>query len=288
MLVDSMQIGYNGRKTKERKQVWNMDAYSGFAALYDMFMDNIPYEEWGQYLVGLLKEYQVDQGIIAELGCGTGKITELLAMEGYDMIGIDNSEEMLQIAREKLLAYEENDKRKNILYLLQDMREMELYGTVHAVVSICDSLNYITEEEDLLQVFRLVNNYLEPQGLFIFDLNTEYKYSEVMGDRNICENRENASFIWENYYYPVEKINEYDLTIYAEADNGLYERMEETHFQKAYSLDQIQSLLEKAGMEYVTAYDAFSKEAPREDSERIYVIAREKYQEGKSYAYIEE
>lgn len=288
MLVDSMQIGYNGRKTKERKQVWNMDAYSGFAALYDMFMDNIPYEEWGQYLVGLLKEYQVDQGIIAELGCGTGKITELLAMEGYDMIGIDNSEEMLQIAREKLLAYEENDKRKNILYLLQDMREMELYGTVHAVVSICDSLNYITEEEDLLQVFRLVNNYLEPQGLFIFDLNTEYKYSEVMGDRNICENRENASFIWENYYYPVEKINEYDLTIYAEADNGLYERMEETHFQKAYSLDQIQSLLEKAGMEYVTAYDAFTKEAPREDSERIYVIAREKYQEGKSYAYIEE
>lgn len=288
MLVDSMQIGYNGRKTKERKQVWNMDAYSGFAALYDMFMDNIPYEEWGQYLVGLLKEYQVDQGIIAELGCGTGKITELLAMEGYDMIGIDNSEEMLQIAREKLLAYEENDKRKNILYLLQDMREMELYGTVHAVVSICDSLNYITEEEDLLQVFRLVNNYLEPQGLFIFDLNTEYKYSEVMGDRNICENRENASFIWENYYYPVEKINEYDLTIYAEADNGLYERMEENHFQKAYSLDQIQSLLEKAGMEYVTAYDAFSKEAPREDSERIYVIAREKYQEGKSYAYIEE
>ena len=265
-----------------------MDAYSGFAALYDMFMDNIPYEEWGQYLVGLLKEYQVDQGIIAELGCGTGKITELLAMECYDMIGIDNSEEMLQIAREKLLAYEENDKRKNILYLLQDMREMELYGTVHAVVSICDSLNYITEEEDLLQVFRLVNNYLEPQGLFIFDLNTEYKYSEVMGDRNICENRENASFIWENYYYPVEKINEYDLTIYAEADNGLYERMEETHFQKAYSLDQIQSLLEKAGMEYVTAYDAFSKEAPREDSERIYVIAREKYQEGKSYAYIEE
>lgn len=265
-----------------------MDAYSGFAALYDMFMDNIPYEEWGQYLVGLLKEYQVDQGIIAELGCGTGKITELLAMEGYDMIGIDNSEEMLQIAREKLLAYEENDKRKNILYLLQDMREMELYGTVHAVVSICDSLNYITEEEDLLQVFRLVNNYLEPQGLFIFDLNTEYKYSEVMGDRNICENRENASFIWENYYYPEEKINEYDLTIYAEADNGLYERMEETHFQKAYSLDQIKSLLEKAGMEYVTAYDAFSKEAPREDSERIYVIAREKYQEGKSYAYIEE
>ena len=112
-----------------------MDAYSGFAALYDMFMDNIPYEEWGQYLVGLLKEYQVDQGIIAELGCGTGKITELLAMEGYDMIGIDNSEEMLQIAREKLLAYEENDKRKNILYLLQDMREMELSAYVTASIT---------------------------------------------------------------------------------------------------------------------------------------------------------
>ena len=137
-----------------------MEAYTGFAEVYDTFMDNVPYEEWSQYLIEILKEYGVRNGLVADLGCGTGAITERLAKHGYDMIGIDNSEEMLSIAREKLSDYEESDHRRGILYLLQDMREMELYGTVDAVVSICDSMNYITEEEDLLQVFRLVNNYL--------------------------------------------------------------------------------------------------------------------------------
>ena len=260
-----------------------MEAYTGFAEVYDTFMDNVPYEEWSQYLIEILKEYGVRNGLVADLGCGTGAITERLAKHGYDMIGIDNSEEMLSIAREKLSDYEESDHRRGILYLLQDMREMELYGTVDAVVSICDSMNYITEEEDLLQVFRLVNNYLEKDGLFVFDLNTEYKYKEILGERNICENREDASFIWENFYYPEEQINEYDLTIYVKTDGQLYERLEETHYQRAYSLEQIKELLEKAGMQYVTAYDAFTKDAPKPDSERIYIVAKEGFQENKFY-----
>ena len=260
-----------------------MEAYTGFANVYDTFMDNIPYKEWGRYLESLLKEYGVQDGLIVDLGCGTGKITEELALAGYDMIGIDNAEEMLSIAREKLMEYPDGDVRKNILYLLQDMREMELYGTVKAAVSISDSMNYITEEEDLLQIFRLVNNYLDKDGLFIFDLNTEYKYREILGDRNICENREDASFIWENYYYPEEKINEYDLTIYVHHKDSLFERLEETHYQKAYSLETIKDLLKEAGMEFVTAYDAFTRELPKEDSERIYVIAKEGHQKNKYY-----
>lgn len=260
-----------------------MEAYTGFAEVYDTFMDNVPYDEWIDYLVSLLEEYGVKGGLLADLGCGTGAITERLAMAGYDMIGIDNAEDMLSIAREKLMDYEEEDPRRQILYLLQDMREMELYGTVDAVVSICDSMNYITEEEDLLQVFRLVNNYLEKEGVFIFDLNTEYKYREILGTRNICENREDASFIWENYFYPEEKINEYDLTIYVRADDQLFERMEETHYQRAYDLERVKELLEEAGMQFVTAYDACTRQAPRLDSERIYVIAREGFQPGKSY-----
>lgn len=260
-----------------------MEAYTGFAEVYDTFMDNVPYDEWTDYLVSLLEEYGVKGGLLADLGCGTGAITERLAMAGYDMIGIDNAEEMLSIAREKLMDYEKEDPRRQILYLLQDMREMELYGTVDAVVSICDSMNYITEEEDLLQVFRLVNNYLEKEGLFIFDLNTEYKYKEILGTSNICENREDASFIWENYFYPEEKINEYDLTIYVRAEDQLFERMEETHYQRAYDLERVKELLEEAGMQFVTAYDACTRQAPRPDSERIYVIAREGFQPGKSY-----
>ena len=209
-----------------------MDAYTSLAAVYDTFMDNIPYEEWKSYLEELLKEYGVQDGLVLDLGCGTGTMTELLAADGYDMIGVDNSEEMLEIAREKQIK-----SGHEILYLLQDMREFELYGTVGAVFSICDSLNYITEPEELKQVFRWVNNYLDPGGIFIFDFNTEYKYREVLGDQTIAESREDCSFIWDNYYYEEERINEYELNLFiredaeSETEGDLYRRFRETHFQ---------------------------------------------------------
>lgn len=247
-----------------------MEAYTGFAAVYDLFMDNVPYEEWHSYLTGLLTEYGVRDGIVLELGCGTGRMTRLLAGDGYDMIGVDNSEEMLEIARE---AGTEGD---GILYLLQDMREFELYGTVRAVVSICDSMNYILEEEELLTVLRLVNNYLDLGGVFIFDMNTEYKYKELLGETTICENREEGSFIWENYYEEEEQMNQYDLTLFIKEENGLYRKYEETHFQRAYDISRVRELIEEAGMEFVTAYDAFTHDEVKADSERIYVIAREK------------
>ena len=249
-----------------------MEAYSSFAAVYDTFMDNIPYGEWAEYLISLLKEYEVEDGLILDMGCGTGSMTELLAEAGYDMIGIDNSEEMLEIAMEKRA-----ESGFDILYLLQDMREFELYGTVKAIVSICDSVNYITEEEELEEVFRLVNNYLDPKGVFIFDFNTVYKYQEIMGDQTIAEDREDCSFIWNNYYYEDEQINEYELSLFIrEEDSDLYRKYQETHFQKAYDLETIQRLIEKSGLEYITAYDAFTKSVPTETSERIYVIARER------------
>ena len=248
-----------------------MDAYTSFARVYDTFMDNIPYEEWAVYLTGLLNEYGVNDGLVLDLGCGTGNMTELLAKEGYDMIGVDNAEEMLEIAMEK-----REKSGHDILYLLQDMREFELYGTVRAVVSVCDSVNYIDEEEDLTEVFRLVNNYLDPGGVFIFDFNTLYKYREILGDRTIAENREDCSFIWDNYYYEEERINEYELSIFIREKENLFRRYEETHFQRGYTLDEMIRMIKDSGLEFVTAYDAFTRQAPKEDSERIYVIAREK------------
>lgn len=157
-----------------------MSAYESFARVYDMFMDNIPYKEWCNYLTGLLKEYEVDDGLVLELGCGTGNATRLLSDAGYDMIGVDNAPDMLEIALEK-----KEEEGQDILYLCQDMREFELYGTVKAIVSICDSMNYITEDEDLLEVFKLVNNYLDPEGVFIFDLNTVYKYEKSLENRRL-------------------------------------------------------------------------------------------------------
>lgn len=248
-----------------------MEAYSSFAQVYDLFMDNVPYEEWSTYLIGLLKEHGVEDGLVLDLGCGTGKMTRLLEKAGYDMVGIDYSEEMLGIAREQ--QFEDADS--SILYLLQDMRELELDGTVRAVVSICDSMNYILEDEELEQVFRAVNRYLDPKGMFIFDLNTLYKYRDLLGETTISENREEGSFIWDNYFDEEEMVNEYDLTLFIREKGDLYRKYEEAHFQRAYTLERVKELLEKAGMEFVAAYDAFTKEPVKENSERIYVIARE-------------
>lgn len=248
-----------------------MDAYTGFAAVYDMFMDNIPYEEWCEYLTGILKDYGVEDGLVLDLGCGTGKLTRLLAGKGYDMIGVDLSEEMLEIAMEHQ-AIEGGE----ILYLLQDMREFELYGTVGAVVSICDSVNYLTEYEELVQVFSLVNNYLDPGGVFVFDLNTPYKYREILGEQTIAENRAEGSFIWENYFDEEDGVNEYDLTLFIREEDGRFQKFEETHYQRSYTLGEVRQAILEAGMEFVTAYDAFTKEPPKEDSERIYIVAKEK------------
>ena len=248
-----------------------MEAYTSFAEVYDTFMDNVPYEEWAEYLAELLQEYDIEDGLVLDLGCGTGSLTEILATKGYDMIGADGSAEMLEIAMEK-----KAQSGHDILYLLQDMREFELYGTVRAVVSVCDCVNYITDEKELEQVFRLVNNYLDPEGIFIFDFNTEYKYKEILGEQTIAEDREDCSFIWDNYYYEDESMNEYELTLFIkEQDSNLYRKYQEMHYQKAYTLDAMRELIEWSGLEFVTAYDAYTRKAPTETSERICVVARE-------------
>ena len=249
-----------------------MGAYESFASVYDLFMEDVNYDEWVDYVEKIFSEFNIKPELVCELGCGTGNIALRLAKKGYDVIGIDVSEDMLSEA--KLKAEKEG---LDTLFLLQDMREFELYGTVNCILCLCDSLNYITEDEDIKEVFRLVNNYLHPNGLFIFDLNTKYKY-EQMGETTIAENREEASFIWDNYYDPEEEINEYELAIFIPEgeDSDLYRKFEEVHYQRAYDLATIRRLLEEAGMEFVAAYDALTKDAPRPESERIYVVAREK------------
>ena len=289
-----------------------MEAYTSFAYVYDTFMDNVPYGEWARHIREKLCEHGVTDGIVLDLGCGTGTMTERLAGYGYDMIGVDNSEEMLELAMEK-----KTESGYDILYLLQDMRGFELYGTVRAVVSVCESVNYITEPDELEEVVRLVNTYLDPKGIFLFDFNTVHKYRDVIGDSTIAEDRGVCSFIWDNRYYEKEQINEYDLTLFIAEDfnpmenayvsertadsedallseegagdledtmfseeeggeNGsLYRRYTETHYQRGYTLAEIQELLERAGLVFIEAYDADTKETPNDTSERICVIARE-------------
>lgn len=269
-----------------------MEAYTDFASVYDIFMDDTPYQEWADFLSELIEEYGIskrigdtcnsstddidevlksERDLVLDLGCGTGTLTELLYQKGYDMIGVDNSQEMLNIAISK-----RESSGSGILYLCQDMRELELYSTIGTVVSVCDSVNYLLEDHEVEETFRLVNNYLYPGGLFIFDFNTVYKYQQVIGDTTIAENREECSFIWENYYHHKERINEYDLTIFAkEGGSDLFRRFTETHFQRGYTLKEMLGFVKRAGMEVVLVLDADTHKAPVDESERIYVIAQE-------------
>ena len=269
-----MQIA-DGEGSMEEQR--NSNIYEGFAASYDLFMDNIPYDEWAEYLQGLLMEYGVQDGLLLELGCGTGNMASRMADRGYDMIGIDLSGDMLEAAREKCPG--------QILFLQQDMRQMELYGTVAAMFCVCDGMNYLLKPQDLMEVFVKANNYLDSGGVFIFDLKTRYFYREVLGNRMIAENREDASFLWENEYHEETSLNEYLLTVYRleDEEKDLFSRCDELHSQRVYDLDQIRQLIEAAGMEFVAVYDAFTRKPPHDRSERVYFIAREKYQEGKYY-----
>ncbi len=247
-----------------------METYTTFAQVYDEMMEDIPYEEWCRYLVGLLQEFGVKDGLVLELGCGTGIMTELLAENGYDMIGVDSSEEMLAEALEK-----REKSGHDILYLQQDMREFELFGTVRAVVSVCDSINYILEEKELVQVFSLVNNYLDPDGVFIFDMKTEHFYRDLAGDAVYGQNGEDVSLIWENCYYPEDRINEYSLAMFLREEDGRYRKEEEVHYQRAYTVEEVRRAMEAAGLQWMSAWDAFTQTPPTEESSRIYIIGKE-------------
>ena len=244
-----------------------MGSYENFARVYDELMDNVPYEEWAQFILNLLQDRKITEGLVLELGCGTGKLMSLLGKAGFDMIGVDNSVEMLQIAREKT--------SQDFLYLLQDMREFELYGTVKAVISVCDSVNYIIKKEELRKVFQLVNNYLDPEGLFIFDFNTEYKYLELIGETVIAEDREDVSFIWFNEYDEDSHLNDIDLKVFVQEEGDIYQKFQEEHIQRGYTLDEIKQLLEESGLIFLEAYEEYTMQAPQQDSGRIVVVAQE-------------
>ena len=215
-----------------------MDAYTSFAQVYDLFMDNVPYEQWSAFLCRILKKYGIEDGPVLDLGCGTGKLTRLMAKAGYDMTGVD------------------------------------LDGCVRAVYSACDCINYVLDEEELQEAFARVYEHLETGGVFLFDMNTDYKYTQLLGENTFAESREDGSFIWENYYDEEERINEYDLTLFIPEQDGLYRRFSETHYQRDYDLQQIKIMLEKAGFVCEAIYDDYSEETVHAESERAVFIGR--------------
>ena len=241
-----------------------MEIYGGFAQIYDIFMEDAPYDDWVDYIEKIWKKFSLSPSLVLDLACGTGTVTHMLSQKGYDMIGLDISEDMLAVAEEK---------SPHVLFLQQDMREFELYGTVDAVICICDGINYITENEDLTKVFCLVQNYLNPGGLFIFDINTEYKFSQIFSDNTFAQAGPDAAYIWENCYDEDEKINEYAMTFFVKSGQA-YQRFDETHLQKAHNPKDIGALLAAAGLKLLAQYDELTYDMPKPDSCRIFFVAK--------------
>jgi SAM-dependent methyltransferase len=247
-----------------------MNIYKDFANIYDSFID-APYENWAQYIEEIWKKYGAAPKIVLDLACGTGSLTHILVKKGYDMIGLDASAEMLSIARRKGDA-----DSQQILFLHQDMRKLELYGTVDAIICLCDGINYLTDPADLERVFALIRNYLNLGGLFIFDINSRHKYENILADNTFAHADDAAAYIWENFYDADEKINEYNMTFFVKNGNSThYRRFEETHIQRAYSIQEIKSALKSADLEYLSHYGELTFDTPKADDARIFFVVRQ-------------
>ncbi|MBN2222265.1 MAG: class I SAM-dependent methyltransferase [Vallitaleaceae bacterium] len=247
-----------------------MRRYEDFAFIYDELMEETPYDVWVEFIQDIIDEQIQEAQLVLDLGCGTGNITIPLAEAGYQMIGIDLSENMLMLAREKSIS-----KDLDILYLHQDMTEFELYGTVDVVVAACDSLNYISDEESLLKVFSLVDNYLNLGGVFIFDMNTRYRFEEQYRDTTFSLVEEEYAYIWNNTFFEETGMNLYEITFFIRDDEAdHYSRFDEFHEEFTYSYETIETLLNKAGLELVNAYDNYTKEKAHDTSERITFVVK--------------
>ena len=243
-----------------------MESYTDFAYIYDKLIDQ-DYEKWADYIEEIFKTNDKKPSLVLDLGCGTGNITNILAKRGYDMIGIDISPDMLNVARDKAA-----DGGQDVLYLCQDIREFELYGTVDAIICTLDVLNYITEPEDLKHVFSLVKNYLNPDGIFIFDINTEYKLKNVLGNNTFIYEENGIFYTWENEYD--KNISTQYLTFFAENEDGLYERFDETHVHRAYKTDEIKKMLLENGLSFEVDYKLFTFENSDETCEKKVMVSK--------------
>jgi len=230
-------------------------------------MKDVPYDRWAAQIDKLIKKYVPAPELVLELGCGTGNLTYRLAARGYDMIALDNSCGMLSEAADKQSEYKEK-----ILFLQQDMRGFELYGTVDAVVSAFDSVNYITDDDDLRAVFKNVCNYLNPGGAFIFDVATEKKFINHDGDGFQYYVSEEFSYIWENAYDKKKKINECATHFFIREDGGLYKKITEYHYQRMYERHEIESAAAGSGLTLVSSFDADTMKKPDGSSGRVYYI----------------
>lgn len=244
-----------------------MPTYSDFSRFYDELTDNVNYSERADYIDGLIRKNCNSCDIVVDLACGTGSLTVKLAEKGYDMIGIDCSADMLTEAQNKI--YETG---QSILFLCQKMQELDLYGTVDAVVCTLDSINHLTSEKDVLKTFEKVSLFMNKGGVFIFDVNTPYKHNKVLGNSTFVYETEDVFCVWQNELVDTDTV---EITLnFFENQGDVYERYEESFCEKAYSTELLVSMLEKSGFDEIKIYDEMTENEPKENSERLFFVAK--------------
>jgi len=248
--------------------------YNDFARIYDKLQPDSEYEKFANYMEEIFARFEKSPKLILDLACGTGRLTAILAARGYDMIGVDISDDALNLAAERAKS-----TSLEILFLHQDMTDFELFGTIDAIVCCFDSVNYVTDLRSLRRMFKLCENYLNPGGLLIFDINTPRKFEKTLANNTFVfdSSSENESFedifcIWENNYS--RGRNEFHLTFFEKSDEigGNYARFEETHVQRCYEFDEIEKLFLGLKMSRKACCHEFSFNSPRQSSERIFYI----------------
>ena len=245
-----------------------MKSYGEFALLYDELMDDFDYVAWGEYVQDILKSHGFEKTSILEMACGTGNLTEELLKRGHSVDGFDLSQEMLAIANNKLFGF----KKKRLFKM--DMEDFKLDRKYKVVISACDSINYILEDSNLRKTFANVYGHLEDDGIFIFDINSEYKLREILGNNIFIEDRDNVFYTWENHFDEDSGICEFYLTFF-QSGNGIdYRRFDEYHRERAYSVETVRRLLEEAGFSEISAYEAFGFQDVGHDSERINFVVK--------------
>ena len=247
-----------------------MSRYSAFARYYDELTANIDYKKRGEYFHSIIKRFKTTKdNILLDLACGTGSISEVMAGLGYDVIGVDYSEEMLGIAMDKKF-----DSGLDIQYICQDMRELDLYGTVDVTVCALDSINHLAGLDDVKKVFKSVALFSEQDGIFIFDVNTPYKHRVVLANNTFTYETENVYCVWENTLDPDTLEVRMALEFFEREENGLYSRSSDSFSEKAYSEEDIERLLRECGFEVLGKYGDDTLEPPKDDSQRIVYAAR--------------
>lgn len=245
--------------------------YSFLAGVYDSLNSDFDYDAYAKYLDREIRDNEkIRSSLVLDLACGTGKITFALRDMGYDMTGVDLSEDMLSVARD--ICYESNIS--DILWLCQPMQEFELYGTVDACVCCLDSLNYLTRYDDLKKCFSLVHNYLIPDGVFVFDINTPYKFENVYGSNAYVLEDECSLVAWQNEYNKKTGICKFYLNIFVQNEDGSYDRFDEIQREKCYSVGRVKKALCDCGFEIIKVCGDLNGTALSDTDERCYITAR--------------